>query len=122
YELWKSDGTAAGTVLLKDTIPGSAGGRPQELTNVRGALFFSASTSGLGRELWRSDGTTSGTAQAFEIAPGVLSSSPGDMFGAGRGLLFPADDGSHGREMWTTSTEVNAAPSGADKTVATPED
>src|SRR4029453_3327142 len=98
YELWKSDGTAAGTVLLKDTIPGSAGGRPQELTSVRGALFFSASTSGLARGRGRLERTTSGTAQAFEIAPGMLSSSPSGIFAVGRRLLFTADDGSHGRE------------------------
>ena len=43
YELWKSDGTAAGTVLVKDINPGgSTGSGPQSLTNVNGTLFFTA--------------------------------------------------------------------------------
>ena len=41
-ELWKSDGTAAGTVLVKDINPGSASSDPSYLTNVNGTLFFTA--------------------------------------------------------------------------------
>src|SRR5262245_27043690 len=48
--LWKSDGTAAGTVLL------SAGGAVY-LTNVNGTLFFARCDAKNGTELWKSDGT-----------------------------------------------------------------
>ena len=41
-ELWKSDGTAAGTVLVKDIYPGSDSSYPSNLTNVGGTLFFAA--------------------------------------------------------------------------------
>ena len=41
-ELWKSDGTAAGTVLVKDINPGSDSSGPSYLTNVNGTLFFTA--------------------------------------------------------------------------------
>ena len=41
-ELWKSDGTAAGTVLVKDRPTG--GMDPEYLTNVNGTLFFSGMT------------------------------------------------------------------------------
>lgn len=42
-ELWKTDGTAAGTVFVKDIRPGlSAGSNPTALANVNGTLFFSA--------------------------------------------------------------------------------
>src|SRR5262249_55256512 len=41
-ELWKSDGTTAGTVLVKDINPGSADADPVELTNVNGMLYFVA--------------------------------------------------------------------------------
>ena len=41
-ELWKSDGTYPGTVLVKDILPGSSGSVPHDLTNVDGTLFFSA--------------------------------------------------------------------------------
>ena len=43
YELWKSDGTAAGTVMVKDIDPGSVGSTPNHLTAVGSTLFFSAS-------------------------------------------------------------------------------
>src|SRR5690349_14065930 len=38
-ELWKSDGTAAGTVLVTDINPGLGGSNPRYLTNVNGTLF-----------------------------------------------------------------------------------
>jgi ELWxxDGT repeat protein len=41
-ELWKSNGSAAGTVLVKDIRPGQLGSYPTQLTNVNGALFFTA--------------------------------------------------------------------------------
>src|SRR5262245_46730855 len=41
-ELWRSDGTEAGTVRLKDIRPGSATSFPSELTTINGTLFFTA--------------------------------------------------------------------------------
>src|SRR5215213_11322962 len=41
-ELWKSDGTAAGTTLVKDTQPGAGSDSSGQLTNVNGRLFFTA--------------------------------------------------------------------------------
>ncbi|HEY3354267.1 MAG TPA: ELWxxDGT repeat protein [Polyangia bacterium] len=41
-ELWRSGGTAAGTTLVADLLPGSAGSGPSSLVAYRGALFFSA--------------------------------------------------------------------------------
>src|ERR1700730_5086041 len=38
-ELWASNGTAAGTFLVKDINPGIATSYPQYLTNVNGTLF-----------------------------------------------------------------------------------
>src|SRR4051794_464745 len=37
-ELWKSDGTAAGTGLVKDLAPGTPGSNPSSLTDVTGTL------------------------------------------------------------------------------------
>src|SRR5215813_4730234 len=41
-ELWKSDGTVAGTVLVRDILPGATGSDPRNLVNVNGTLFFVA--------------------------------------------------------------------------------
>ena len=62
-ELWRSDGTVAGTRLLKDIEPGSGGslGYAPRLQDVNGTLFFSTETSKYGAALWKSDGTTTGT-------------------------------------------------------------
>ncbi|GBF00439.1 hyalin, partial [Microcystis aeruginosa NIES-298] len=38
YELWKSDGTAAGTVLVKDINPGGSWSFPENLTAVGSTL------------------------------------------------------------------------------------
>src|SRR6266571_4778448 len=69
-ELWKSDGTAAGTVLVNDITPGSGGSGPDELTIVNGTLFFRAFDPTDGYELWKSDGTAAGTVLVNDIAPG----------------------------------------------------
>ena len=71
-ELWKSDGTAAGTVLVKDITPGSRRGScPSDLTNVNGTLFFAANDGTSGRELWKSDGTAAGTVLRQGHRPGT---------------------------------------------------
>src|SRR6266446_1250777 len=58
YELWKSAGTTAGTVLVKDINPGASGSTPKNLTNINGTLWFAANDGSHGTELWKSDGTT----------------------------------------------------------------
>ena len=68
-ELWKSDGTRAGTVLVKDIHPGDYGSDPSSLTDVRGTLFFTARDGIHGSELWKSDGTRAGTVLVKDIRP-----------------------------------------------------
>src|SRR5439155_6458138 len=67
YELWQSDGTAAGTVMVKDINPGTYSSFPSNLTNVNGTLFFSANDGTVGEELWKSDGTAAGTVLVEDI-------------------------------------------------------
>ena len=74
-ELWKSDGTAAGTVLVKDINPGGIGSIPVNLTNVNGTLFFSADDGAHGEELWKSDGTAAGTVLVKDITRPAPSGS-----------------------------------------------
>jgi ELWxxDGT repeat protein len=52
-EVWKSDGTEAGTALAKDIFPGAGDADPGGLTNVGGNLFFSAHDAVHGTELWK---------------------------------------------------------------------
>lgn len=46
-ELWKSDGTESGTVMVKD-IASSGSSNPDYLTDVNGTLFFIANTDSYG--------------------------------------------------------------------------
>ena len=119
-ELWKSDGMAATTLLVKDIRPGAAGSDPFGMTNVNGTLYFAADDGTTGRELWRSDGTTAGTAIVRDIRPGGAGSDPGSLTNVGGTLYFAADDGSAGRELWrsdgtaaSTSRVADINPGGA---------
>ena len=65
-ELWKSDGTASGTVMIKDIHSGSSSSYPTYLTAVGNTLYFRADDGTNGAELWKSDGTASGTVMVKE--------------------------------------------------------
>ncbi len=60
-ELWTSDGTAAGTQLVKDIWPGTPGSFPFDFTVVGSRFYFAADDGSHGRELWKSNGTLAGT-------------------------------------------------------------
>ena len=67
-ELWRSDGTAEGTYIVKDINPGSDGDSyPQYLSSVGDTLFFVANDGTNGYELWKSNGTSDGTVMVKDI-------------------------------------------------------
>lgn len=100
-ELWKTNGTAEGTMLVKDIIAGAEGSNPSNLVAVNGVLYFSANDGINGNELWRSDGTAEGTVMVKDIYPGGWA-SPSNLINAGTFLLFSASDGVNGNELWRT--------------------
>ena len=60
-ELFSSDGSDTGTVLVKDICPGACSGDPQELFDGGSKLYFHANHPNLGGQLYGSDGTAIGT-------------------------------------------------------------
>src|SRR6218665_221181 len=72
YELWRTNGTAGGTTLVKDIYPGGGDSYPNHLKNINGTLYFWARYNGGGGsyELWKSDGTDAGTVLVKDIYPG----------------------------------------------------
>jgi ELWxxDGT repeat protein len=98
-ELWRSDGTAAGTILVKDINPGSDSSNPADLTVMGGTVFFSARDPLHGLELWRSDGTAAGTT-VIDTIPGVFGSGPSGLVVVDGTLFFKAGDAADGQELW----------------------
>jgi ELWxxDGT repeat protein len=61
YELWKSDGTTAGTVMVKDINTASNSGNIRAIVRHGNLLYFQAQDSVNGEEMYLSDGTEAGT-------------------------------------------------------------
>jgi ELWxxDGT repeat protein len=100
-ELWKSDGTTSGTVMVKNIMPGGGSSRPDLLTNVNGTLFFQADDGVHGPELWKSDGTEVGTIMVKDLTPGTNGETPPQFLASMNGILyFQGNDGPHGKELW----------------------
>jgi ELWxxDGT repeat protein len=106
-QLWRSDGTTAGTAMLTGTAPGPDITVYGDPTAAQGRVWFQAHTMDSGRELWSSDGTPEGTALFADVAPGPYSSAPEWITSDGQRLYFTADDAVHGRELWA----LDLAPS-----------
>ena len=109
YEIWITDGTTAGTTLLKDCNPGAAHGQLNNITNFYhtppsshefrlvqnvytpivyiNKLYFFADDGVHGYELWCTDGTEAGTQMVQDINPGpghsLYQRSDEDFLGEG---------------------------------------
>src|SRR5918998_1398091 len=137
-ELWKSDGTARGTTLVKDinTIPGNSNSNDttgavnrsaevEKLFVVGKTLYFRANDGKRGVELWKSDGTRSGTKllKDINLSSASTASDIGNLVALGKTLYFTANHGKHGVELWksdgtrsgtTLLKDINAGPAGSD--------
>jgi ELWxxDGT repeat protein len=101
HELWTSDGTAAGTRLVRDLCPGPCGTEFYDRPFAGGdTVFFAARDEALGLELWASDGTRDGTRLVKDLCPGPCDSVPAALARLGDVVLFEATDEEHGRELW----------------------
>lgn len=92
--LWRTDGTTAGTELVKSGILG------EKLLVSGGLLYFAASDDSGGLELWKSNGTPEGTVRVKDINPGTGDSIASDIVAFGGALYFGANDGVNGIEPW----------------------
>ncbi|MCM2278611.1 MAG: hypothetical protein NDJ89_11110 [Oligoflexia bacterium] len=119
-ELWRSDGTEAGTFILKDINPGGMNSSPIGFFSFGGAVYFRA-VGVTGSELWKSDGTEAGTILVKDLYPGGGSGTP-SIFFSGDYLLLLADDGVNGAELWRSDgteagtlflKDLNPGPTGS---------
>lgn len=70
YSIYLSDGTAAGTVVLRSGLSHIGAGFSEAID---GVVYFGAGTPSTGLELWRTDGTTAGTYFVKETHPGPIT-------------------------------------------------
>lgn len=75
-ELWKSDGTASGTVLVTDICAGKGSSFPKYLTWYKSKLYFQANDCILGIELWVYNPTAGTTNILKDIRYGAADSGP----------------------------------------------
>lgn len=96
-ELWSTDGTAAGTVRVRDLRPGAASSNPHDLVTVGARLFFLAD-DGPSDALWIM--TSSGQVTRLRILRGGRRAS--GLLAAGNRLFFVVDSAATGPELWTS--------------------
>ena len=96
-ELWRSDGTEAGTYLLKELEPGTASSLLFNLTAVNGKIYFTGYSSVYGYGAWVCDGTESGTQLLASVG------EPTEFFAWGSKVYFIAD----GFDFWSTVWETD---------------
>lgn len=103
FRLWKSDGTEAGTVLVKDINGAADGSNPNNLAAVNNQLLFQGNDGINGDEVWKSDGTTAGTVLFQDVVPGNGSSMPNSFTVVGGIVYAIITDNAHGEEVWSTN-------------------
>lgn len=95
-ELWKSNGSEAGTVRLRVFEPGeTVVGR---LTSI-GGLVYLTSVGPAGTRLWQTNGTEAGTELVAVL--GGVGTDPG-LTAVNDQLYFAGYDVAHGVELWTS--------------------
>jgi len=112
FEPWITDGTTAGTRLVKDINPTSNSilgtSSVKYFAKLNNVLYFGAGRDSDGAELWKSDGTTAGTELVKDIESDnsngtyLLGSNPAYMTVYNNKVYFSANTLTHGRELWVT--------------------
>lgn len=87
-ELWRSDGTTAGTYRISNITSTGGGALRQVLVSTGERAFFVATTTIQGDELWVTDGTVGGTRLVRDMLPNSESTSPEQITVVGPRVFF----------------------------------
>ncbi|MEP7374414.1 MAG: ELWxxDGT repeat protein [Chitinophagaceae bacterium] len=90
HEVWKTDGTVAGTTLIKDIYSGVQGYALSNFITLNGTLYFTVYGGDSGNELWKSNGTAAGTVLVKTMSGDNFTNHATVMNGA---LYFLEGDG-----------------------------
>lgn len=110
-ELWRTDGTSVGTVMVADIFPGNGSSRPADFVAADGGVYFTADDGVHGRELWFADG--GGAHMVADLRHGPEGSDPEGLVIASGALYFSATGDFAGRELYRlTDLDSFATPLG----------
>lgn len=113
YEIWRSDGTSAGTFLLKDLNPGSLGSCPKQVVEgPNGKSYFLTDNCNKDFAIWETDGTASGTNILADLSN--FFSIDDSLYVFNGQLYFAGNDGQSGKELWSISLSSNPPNNGVD--------
>lgn len=106
-EIFITDGTKAGTKLIKDINSGIASSQPVTTTMavLGNYVYFAALTPTEGCELWRTDGTSANTVIVKDIVAGATSGIDSlnfNIISTGSLLLLGAKTAANGNELWSS--------------------
>jgi ELWxxDGT repeat protein len=111
-ELWTSDGTAAGTHLVRDLCAGYCSSAPGNFLVLGDAVYFTTAADDDGPALWRTDGTAAGTVFLGRAAF-PASRPPGGAVLGGQGgqVVLGLATGSRVSELWISAgSEASTHP------------
>ncbi len=116
-ELWKTDGTPAGTTLVKDIYAGASSAFDIDygtgfFTKVNNIFYFLARDAANGIELWKSDGTTDGTMIVKDITLANSSTVISSLTQVGNKLAFLVyDNTTQKKVLWQSDgTDAGTTP------------
>jgi ELWxxDGT repeat protein len=108
-ELWTSNGTEAGTKLVKDITPGTASSNISNFIPFKGKFFFIRVNNNSTQQLWATDGTAAGTQLVKEVSPVIKNNTPvTNMVVVDTMLYFITEDYFFSQKLWKS----NGTPGG----------
>lgn len=111
HELWKTDGTTAGTKLVKDIRPSGRDSFPQGLIALGDELLFWADDGRVGSALWKSNGSTAGTVLVKDVSGSPLALAGGVLLFNLYGGLWRSDGTPEGTVFLHAAMEESYPPS-----------
>jgi ELWxxDGT repeat protein len=99
-ELWVTDGTAAGTHIVKDIKTGAGGSNPWGFFKIGNEVFFNCNEVGFEKKMWKTDGTEAGTVKVPVAEPFFIVN--GNVGKLGNKILFYANNTINGYEPYVS--------------------
>lgn len=102
-ELWKSDGTETGTVLVKNITSGANSTNFNEIISANGLIFFMTDNYS---KLWRSDGSDSGTFLLHDAGTNNMGNGANAMINFNNKVFFKGFEVGNDGELWESDGTI----------------